>query len=626
MALENARLFDETKRLLTETDERAAELAVVNSVQQGLSANLDMQAMYDLVGDKIREIFDAQVVDIGIFDFDAEVVRYPYTIERGVRFPDEPTPIAKLADLQVHHRQTVSRCSSPTSRSGTTKPASPVVPIQGEPSLSALVAPLIVGDAIKGRISLQNLDRKNAFNEADLRLLTTLAASLSVALESARLFDETKRLLTETDRRAAELAIVNSVQRGLAAELDVQAMYELVGERASDVFDTQVVDIAIYDPASELMTFPFTLERGQSFPIESAAADGLPQSTSSRPGSHSSITHDLRASGSRMGQPVQLVGEPALSAIFAPLVVGEETLGVISLQNLDREYAFDERDVSLLTTIAASLSVALRTGRLIDETRRRVGELATINTVGEAITAELEVGPLLALVGEKTRDAFDADITYVALLDAETNLIEFPYHVEDGREEPQPPLPFGEGLTSRVMQRREPLLVNNAAEWDKIGDRGVGTQALSWLGVPIMAGDRALGIISVQSTQREGRFHRDRRAAAVDDRRQRGGRGRERAPLRRDAAPRRRDGRARGGRARDVGDARPGGDARAHRRAGATAPRLRYERRLPARCGRGDVPGDGGDRRDRGQHPGRRPSHAARGSSATSRSPARPRS
>ena len=49
-----------------------------------------MQAMYDLVGDKIQEIFDAQVVDIGIFDRDAGLVHFPYTIERGVRFPDEP--------------------------------------------------------------------------------------------------------------------------------------------------------------------------------------------------------------------------------------------------------------------------------------------------------------------------------------------------------------------------------------------------------------------------------------------------------------------------------------------------------------------------------------------------------
>ena len=61
MALENARLFDETQRLLTETNERAAELAIINSVQQGLAAKLDMQSMYDLVGDKIQEIFDAQV-------------------------------------------------------------------------------------------------------------------------------------------------------------------------------------------------------------------------------------------------------------------------------------------------------------------------------------------------------------------------------------------------------------------------------------------------------------------------------------------------------------------------------------------------------------------------------------
>ena len=93
VALRNAALFDETKRLLTETDERAAELAIINGVQQGLAAELDLQAMYDLVGDKIQEIFDAQVVDIGIFDHEQGTISYPYTIERGVRFPDEPVPI-----------------------------------------------------------------------------------------------------------------------------------------------------------------------------------------------------------------------------------------------------------------------------------------------------------------------------------------------------------------------------------------------------------------------------------------------------------------------------------------------------------------------------------------------------
>jgi signal transduction histidine kinase/DNA-binding response OmpR family regulator/putative methionine-R-sulfoxide reductase with GAF domain len=218
------------------------------------------------------------------------------------------------------------------------------------------------------------------------------------------------------------------------------------------------------------------------------------------------VTHDLRKRASEFGQPAQLSGEPAQSAIFTPMLVGDEVLGVISLQNLDREYAFDDRDVSLLSTIAASLGVALRTGRLMDETRRRVGELATINEVGEAISAQLEVDPLLALVGEKTRDAFDADIAYVALVDEENERIDFPYYVEDGRHEPQEPLAIGQGLTSRVLERRQPLLLKREEDWAKLGKRGEGTPARSWLGVPIMAGERAIGVISIQSTTEEGRF------------------------------------------------------------------------------------------------------------------------
>ena len=57
-----------------------------------------------------------------------------------------------------------------------------------------------------GAISLQYLDRENAFGDSDVRLLSTLASSMSVSLENARLFDETQRLLKETEQRAAELA------------------------------------------------------------------------------------------------------------------------------------------------------------------------------------------------------------------------------------------------------------------------------------------------------------------------------------------------------------------------------------------------------------------------------------
>jgi signal transduction histidine kinase/DNA-binding response OmpR family regulator len=216
------------------------------------------------------------------------------------------------------------------------------------------------------------------------------------------------------------------------------------------------------------------------------------------------IAEDLRARAAELGQTAQIKGEPAKSAIFVPMLVGDQVEGVISLQNLDREHAFDESDISLLVTLAASLSVALRTARLMDETQKRVDELATINSVGQALTTQLELTPLLAIVGEKLQEAFDADIAFIALLDEARGAIDFPYYVEDGQHEPQEPLRLGEGLTSQIIQGRETVLLNTDEE---IGQSAtVGTRARSFLGVPILVGDRAIGAVSVQSTKLQNQF------------------------------------------------------------------------------------------------------------------------
>ena len=66
-----------------ELAEREAELAIINSVQQGLASHLDVQAIYNLVGDKIRDIFDSQVVMISTYDQQTETIEHRYAIERG---------------------------------------------------------------------------------------------------------------------------------------------------------------------------------------------------------------------------------------------------------------------------------------------------------------------------------------------------------------------------------------------------------------------------------------------------------------------------------------------------------------------------------------------------------------
>ena len=102
-----------------------------------------------------------------------------------------------------------------------------------------------------------------------MRLLQTLANSMSVALENARLFDETQRLLKMTEDRAAELAIINSVQAGLASKLNMKAIYDLVGEKIHEIFfEAQVVDILTYDSVTDLLHPQYIIEKGQRYEVE----------------------------------------------------------------------------------------------------------------------------------------------------------------------------------------------------------------------------------------------------------------------------------------------------------------------------------------------------------------------
>ena len=487
VALENARLVHETRQ-------RNAELALINSVQEALAGELELQAIYDVVGDKIQEVFDAQVVDIGVFDFEAGVTRYPYSIERGVRFPDEATSIFS-SPFTRELLETKAPVVINDVRAWERERGESARVIQGEPALSALFAPLVSGDEIRGRISLQNLDRANAFSQSDIRLLTTLASSLSVALENARLVHETRQ-------RNAELALINEVQAAVAGELDPQAIYDLVGDKLQEVFDAQVVSISIQDQGTGLLQFPYVIERGARLQQEPIGVIGFRKHVmeTRQP---LMINEDMDAASERYGNPRVLSGELVKSCIFVPLFAGGRPTGAVSLQNVDREHAFTEADLRLLTSVCGSVSVALENARLVEETRQRVAELATVNSVGQALATQLDLAALIELVGERIRDTFDADIVYVALHDEVAGMIEFPYHWELGQRVAEPPLVFGEGLTSQIIESGEPLLLNTLEGSDR---PFVGTPSKSYLGVPIRAGDKAIGVISVQSTREDGRY------------------------------------------------------------------------------------------------------------------------
>jgi PAS domain S-box-containing protein len=484
VALENARLVHETRQ-------RNAELALINGVQEAIAGQLEPQAIYDAVGDRIRDVFDSQVVSIRTLDEATGLLHFPYTIERGQRLWTEPLSPTGFSKHVLETRKSLliaENMDAVAERYGSNI-------VAGEDTKSALFVPLVTGGRATGVIALENIDREHAFTDSDQQLLETLAGSLSVALENARLVHETRQ-------RNAELALINGVQEAIAGELDAQAIYNAVGDRIRDVFDAQVVSIATLDDASGLVHYPYLIERGERLQAEPRPLAGFAKHVLETR-EQLLIAEDLDAEAERYRSSI-VAGERPKSALFVPLVAGGRAAGVISLQNIDREHAFAEDDQRLLTTLAGSLTVALENARLVQETRQRVGELATVNSVGQALSTQLDLDALIELVGERVRDTFDADIAYVALHDEAAGQIEFVYYYESGECRPEAPLSYGEGLTSQILHSHEPLLLNRREQHE--GQASVGTPSLSYLGVPILVGNKAIGVISVQSVEEEGRF------------------------------------------------------------------------------------------------------------------------
>ncbi len=91
---------------------------------------------------------------------------------------------------------------------------------------------------------------------------------------------------------------------------------------------------------------------------------------------------------------------------------------------------------------------------------------------------------------------------YIALYDAENESIHFPYVVDEFEQPELTPRPLQHGLTEYVLRTRQPLLATpevfaHLRATGEVDD--VGTPSIDWLGVPLLVGDQAIGVVAVQT-------------------------------------------------------------------------------------------------------------------------------
>jgi signal transduction histidine kinase/DNA-binding response OmpR family regulator len=332
--------------------------------------------------------------------------------------------------------------------------------------------------------------------------------------------DSAEALAKAEGERIRSVELLSDVGKEITASLDFDTIFVKLHERVNQLVDATVFGVGLYHPERRQIEYRLAVERGRRYAPyvrDTTDKDQFPVwcIEHRKPVFINDVAREHGKYITRYAEPPRALEDGSLSQepqslIYLPLLKQDRVLGVITVQSYEK-HAYTEYHLNLLQNLAAYTSIALdnadayrQLNEQEHEIRQRAAELATVNTISEALVAEMEFDALIALVGDKVRDVFGADMAYVALLDRNTNTIHFKY----GYGDTFAPIPFGTGMTSRIIQTGEPLLINEdiGARSAQLQIKRSGRAAKSYLGVPIPAGGENIGVLSVQSAEVEGRF------------------------------------------------------------------------------------------------------------------------
>ena len=183
-------------------------------------------------------------------------------------------------------------------------------------------------------------------------------------------------------------------------------------------------------------------------------------------------------------------------AFFVPLPgQGWLTLGPT------RARRFRAADVRFLETLAPQIVAALERVRLVADLERRIEEMEVLRLIAQSVTYSVQVDDLLELVYAQTGRLLDVSNFYIALYDTETRTLRFAFYVEEGeRKYPDDVWSDTEGLSGVIVRTGRAIVTDDyLAECERRGVQPGGRPGKAWMGMPLIARDRVLGVINVSS-------------------------------------------------------------------------------------------------------------------------------
>ncbi|HNH26159.1 MAG TPA: GAF domain-containing protein, partial [Anaerolineales bacterium] len=195
LALENARLFQETQR-------RAQELEIVNKVVSAASGSLDLQSTLQSVADNLVSLLDAQNVGIALIN---DEKTHLVLAAEAFSTLESSTGIGLLIPIEGNlSTEEVLRTRKPLFiRDVDNNPLlvdSVREALQQRSTKNLLILPLNSEQEVIGTIGVAFFDANRVIAQDELRILETIVAQIAAAVQKNRLFTQVEQ--SETNFRA----------------------------------------------------------------------------------------------------------------------------------------------------------------------------------------------------------------------------------------------------------------------------------------------------------------------------------------------------------------------------------------------------------------------------------------
>jgi len=465
---------------------RSLELQALYHASGALNQSLDLQTLCENSVDALRDLLGYAHVSI-YFVVGAELV---LQVARGYGQPSLPPRIPLTQGVMARALRTRATIFLPDVSTD------PDFLLALPHTQAEIAVPLLTADRALGVLNVETAPPEEGASESqnltaeDVRLLNTFGNQLAIAIENARLFQETRRHLKQVRTLHAASQVLNS-------DLEWDAALERV---ASQFLDTLNVDhCALYEwqAADDGLT-------GLASKDASASAPPAPPLPAHAPFAAQVLRANETVSLARADTTTPDAGQAYLqtrgwrAALLIPLHSKGKTIGLVELGQREREQPFAPDEIELGQLLALQAAIAIENAGLYRDARRRLHETETLYRYTHALGGTLDMETLGARALEAAARLTDFDFGEVLLVrDGDSALTPLAFHGAPPRVKGKQVIPKGVGLCGWVAEHGRAARVDDVTRDPRYV--ALSDHIMSEICLPLRVGARTIGVLNLEA-------------------------------------------------------------------------------------------------------------------------------